>query len=83
MHKTQSPTLKAHPPGLGICERRNSQFKSSKASQDDAGKEIKAAFAAHKCKLMDNSQNALRIVRESKEDKKLLFSWLHCSKQDH
>ena len=56
-------------PAIGVCERCNSQFKSSNPSQNEAEKEIKAAFDAHKCKLMDSSQNALRIVRESTEGK--------------
>jgi Holliday junction resolvase RusA-like endonuclease len=55
-------------PAIGICERCNSQFKSSKVSQSDAENEIKAAFDAHQCKLMDDSQNARRIVRESSKD---------------
>jgi hypothetical protein len=40
----------------------------SKVSQSDAENEIKAAFDAHQCKLMGDSQNARRIVRESSKD---------------
>lgn len=39
----------------------------------DAEKEIKAPFDAHKCKLMDSSQNALRIVPESTKTKGCYF----------
>jgi hypothetical protein len=46
--------------GLGICERCNAQFKDA---------DIQAQFDAHKCKLVDASQNALRIVREATEGK--------------
>ena len=41
----------------------------SKRSWQEADSEIVKTFAAHKCKPMDSSQNALRIVRESTEDK--------------
>ena len=42
-------------PPIGICERCNAQFKSSKVSQDDAENEIKAAFDSHKCEPTENS----------------------------
>jgi len=48
---------------LGICERCNSQFKG------DSEQALQDAFATHKCKLTDSSQNSLRIVREATEDK--------------
>ena len=54
---------------MGVCERCNSQFKSTKPGLVEAEQEVTAAFNAHKCKLMDSSQNALRIVREATEDK--------------
>jgi hypothetical protein len=47
-------------PAIGVCERCNDQFK---------GTNIQAQFDAHKCKSVDSSQNALRIVREATEDK--------------
>jgi len=53
-------TLRIVKQGLGICERCNAQFKDS---------DIQAQFDAHKCKPVDSSQNALRIVREATEDK--------------
>jgi hypothetical protein len=46
--------------GLGICERCNAQFK---------GDRIQAEFDTHKCKPVDSSQNALRVVREATEGK--------------
>jgi hypothetical protein len=51
---------KAPPPPIGVCERCHAQFKDV---------DIQAQFDAHKCKLIDSSQNALRIVRESTEGK--------------
>jgi len=62
MPKRKLRFVKGTLPAIGICERCNSQFKSSKPSQADAEQEITAAFIAHKCKPMDSSQNALRIV---------------------
>jgi hypothetical protein len=56
-------------PVIGICEHCSSEFKSSKAPGDDAKKEIAAAFDAHNCELADSSQNVLRIVPESTDDK--------------
>jgi len=56
----------APPPVIGVCERCNAQFKSSKR---DATADVAAQYESHKCKLMDSSQNALRIVRESTEGK--------------
>jgi hypothetical protein len=58
---------KSPPPVIGVCERCNAEFKSTELSWEDADAEIAEVFAAHKCKLMDSSQNALRIVRESTE----------------
>jgi hypothetical protein len=60
---------KIPPPAIGVCERCNCQFKSSKPMWKDADAEIVEAFASHKCNPMDSSQNALRIVRESTEGK--------------
>jgi len=51
---------KRSPQAIGVCERCNAQFKDA---------DIQAQFDAHKCKPMDSSQNALRIVRESMENK--------------
>jgi hypothetical protein len=54
------------PPVIGVCERCNVQFKSS---QHDALADIAAQYESHKCKLVDSSQNALRIVQDSTEGK--------------
>jgi hypothetical protein len=56
-------------PVIGICECCISEFKSDKHPGDDAEKEIAAAFDAHNCELVDSSQNVLRIVPESTDDK--------------
>jgi tRNA(Ile2) C34 agmatinyltransferase TiaS len=60
MQKRKLRIVKQTPPAIGVCERCNAQFK---------GDGIQAQFDAHKCKPMDSSQNALRIVRESTEGK--------------
>jgi hypothetical protein len=54
------------PPVIGVCERCNAQFKSSK---HDAAADVAAQYESHKCKPLDSSQNALRVVREATEDK--------------
>jgi hypothetical protein len=69
MQKRKLRFVKRTPIALGICERCNSQFRSSKPTEDDAEADMQAQFDAHKCKPMDSSQNALRIVRESTEGK--------------
>jgi hypothetical protein len=56
----QQRTKLNSPPAIGICERCDAQFK---------GAGIQAEFDVHKCKPVDSSQNALRIVREATEDK--------------
>jgi hypothetical protein len=45
-------------PAIGVCEGCNSQFKSNKSSEDEVEAEIRAAFDAHRCELMDDRQNA-------------------------
>jgi hypothetical protein len=55
-------------PAIGICEACNSQFKSTKRSQDEAENEIKAAFDAHECNLRDSGQNTQRIERGYMEE---------------
>jgi hypothetical protein len=69
MRKRKLRFVRAHPSRfLGICERCNSQFKSSKPTQDDAEAEILDLFNAHKCELVGSSQNAVQISREAPED---------------
>jgi len=63
MLKRQLRIVKTSPPMIGVCERCNSQFKA------DSEQGIEAAFKGHKCRPVDSSQNALRIVREATEDK--------------
>jgi hypothetical protein len=60
MPKRKLRIVKQAPPAIGVCERCNSQFKDA---------DIQVQFDAHKCKPLDSSQNALRIVRESTEGK--------------
>jgi hypothetical protein len=51
MHARKLRIVKPPLPAIGICEACNSQFKSSKRSQDEAESEIKAAFEAYDCKV--------------------------------
>jgi hypothetical protein len=59
-------------PYLAVCTHCNQQFKvpadvihTVEAATDN----LQDQFARHKCRLVDSSQNALRIVRESTEGK--------------
>ena len=54
-------------PAIGICERCNSEFKSSGITQTDAKSQIRSAYDAHKCTPSD--QDASRIVPDSTENK--------------
>jgi hypothetical protein len=59
-------------PTLGICERCNAQFNVVSEALTDADTALASIgdqFDAHKCKPMDSSQNALRIVREATDGK--------------
>jgi hypothetical protein len=56
-------------PQLGICEYCNMQFSAVTPLGAPNKTKIQEQFNAHKCKLTDSSQNALRIVRESTESK--------------
>jgi hypothetical protein len=60
----RAPTLM-----IGVCEACNGQFKSQLPQDNKAEWEISTLFDRHKCKPIDSSQNALRIVRESTEGK--------------
>jgi hypothetical protein len=42
-------------PAIGVCEGCNSQFKSSKRSEDEVEIEIRAAFDAHECNPRESS----------------------------
>ena len=59
-------------PGVGVCTQCSTNFyaplellKSTSGAQESLRKQ----FAEHVCKQLDSSQNALRVVRESTEDK--------------
>ena len=54
---------------VGVCEACNEQFKSYLPHEEKAEWELSVLFSGHKCKPMDSSQNALRIVREATENK--------------
>jgi len=69
MLKRKLRIVKLTPIAIGVCEHCNTQFKSSQSVESDAEAEMQAKFDAHKCKLIDSSQNALRIVREATENK--------------
>jgi hypothetical protein len=53
-------------PVLGICEYCNAQF-SGDPSRGNAQSAIQEQFNTHKCKPIDASQAAARIVREATE----------------
>ena len=60
----------ANIPVLGICEYCNAQFSADGKGMEIEGQlAIQKQFDAHKCKRLDESQNALRIVREATEDR--------------
>ncbi|HTW59083.1 MAG TPA: hypothetical protein VMD99_13205 [Terriglobales bacterium] len=59
-------------PAVAVCTYCASTFKvplDSLKRTADAQESLRKQFDTHKCKLLDSSQNALRIVRESTEDK--------------
>jgi hypothetical protein len=59
-------------PYLGVCEGCNQQFRVTYGKEftvEDATAVIQEQFDVHKCKPMDSSQNALRIVQEATKNK--------------
>jgi len=69
MPKRTLRIVKRFPNPLAVCERCNTQFSSAKEGKQSADTDIQAQFDGHKCKPLDSSQNALRIVREATENK--------------
>ena len=69
MAKRQLRIVKLTPIAVGIGEGCNTQFHSKQPIEDNAEIDMKIQFEKHKCKPMDSSQNALRIVREVTENK--------------
>jgi hypothetical protein len=58
----------ANIPVLGICEYCNTQFPADPHRLGEAKDTIQSQFDAHKCKRLDESQNALRVVREATQE---------------
>ncbi len=56
--------VKRTPTVLGVCEKCNAEFDSLLLGQE-VDWEIQAQFDTHKCRPLDASQNALRVVREA------------------
>jgi hypothetical protein len=59
-------------PCIAACMYCNQQFRVSGTgvhTVESAMATLQEQFGGHKCKPMDSSQNALRIVRESTEGK--------------
>ena len=57
-------------PVLGVCEYCNAEFTADPETicrPKDGHAFIQKQFIAHKCKRLDASQNAVRIVREGAE----------------
>ena len=63
MEKRRLRIVKPAPDLLGVCERCNAQFHGATDAK------VQAQFDVHKCKPVDSSQNAIRIVREAMEHK--------------
>jgi hypothetical protein len=61
---SQAPHFEPPLPAIGICEACNSQFKSSKRSQDEAESDIKAAFEAYDCKVREDKRANMRGYME-------------------
>ena len=59
----QAPHRKASAASYRHLRSLQLAFHVQKRSQEEAENEIKAAFDAHECKVMDSSQNTQRIVR--------------------
>jgi hypothetical protein len=55
------------PPVIAICEFCNTQFASSEPRVESAMVKIASEFESHKCKSMDSSQHASRIVRGARD----------------
>lgn len=58
-------------PVIGACAFCSQQFKvplSALTKTADAQANMQEQFDRHKCKRLDESQNALRVVREATED---------------
>jgi hypothetical protein len=59
-------------PAIGVCEFCSKQFKvplTEMAKASEANANLQDQFDRHKCKRLDESQNALRVVREATEGK--------------
>jgi hypothetical protein len=59
-------------PAIGVCTYCVREFKvpiDSLKRTSEAQESLRKQFAEHKCKRLDSSQNALRIVREAAEGK--------------
>ena len=53
-------------PCVAVCTYCSQQFKTpTTASVKEATDDLQRQFDAHKCKLLDSGQSALRIVHES------------------
>ena len=61
--------VKTVPEYLGVCERCGAQFVSQLQIRSDARREVGTAFDVHGCVPRDESQNALRVVRQATENK--------------
>jgi hypothetical protein len=61
--------VKRIPYYIGVCEACGFRLDARSPNWGIAQGEIQAAFDAHKCKPLDSSQNALRVVREATENK--------------
>jgi hypothetical protein len=63
MHGRKLRIVKPPLPPIGICEACNSQFKSSKLSQEEVEIEIRAAFEVHDCKMKEDNRANVEVPR--------------------
>jgi len=70
MPKRNLRIVKRTPIALSTCESCNMQFQSRQPVEDDAEREMREAFQAHKCRREDGSQTAARVAREATEETK-------------
>jgi hypothetical protein len=56
-------------PLTAICECCNQTFKSRELGAKSATYQVRRLFEVHTCKLLEGSQNAVRVVPEATEKK--------------
>jgi len=65
MAKRALRIVKRPPNPLAVCERCHCQFSSAKPGKEKADADIRAQFAAHKCRFTDSSQQPERHANQA------------------